>query len=338
MHLILLLSCFLGFGAAFVPVPHQVFYKPIHRLNHHIDPTKKSSPPTNTTIFVKTNPIRDFAKYSGFYVGIPMSVLSSVFLYNHYHQVVLDGKLILFNFLVGMYTYGNDHLQDAIESSSDLVSPKKAAMYAHLITHQDLYRQIYGLCYDACLLLLLEQGNAISFHSIFFYFVYELIKFTHNLRQSFLGGLIGQDGVHIRFLYTLLVLIMYQSHWFDHDFLVLPFLVALDSTSGYRVWKRANPLWKPLYIGAMWTMVTVVLPVVLYQNSYGILLLDHPAAVLSPMFLMMGASNMLDIVDIEEDRAAGIRTLPVVMGERIGQLVGVVCYFMALLFFVVDGR
>jgi hypothetical protein len=298
---------------------------------------------TNTNITTDSEPltppslsylIHNLAKNSGFYIGIPINILSIVFTYNHFHTFVLDTKLIVFNFLVGLCTYGKDHLLDALHSKSSIhISTDKTSMYTHLLLYQDMYREIYSICYYTCLMLLLEQGNAIYFHSFFFYFVYEIIKYTNQLQISFIGALLGIRRNYIRLFYTIIGLSMYQSHYFDHDFLVLPFIVALDCTNSYRSWKVAHPFWKPVYIGAMWTTVTMILPSVLYSNTYSELIL-HPDSILSPFFLMTGASNMLDIEDIEEDRIANINTFPVVYGKHFAQAFGFICYFHALLFFV----
>lgn len=321
------------------------------RCNTHLDIDPIPPPHHNQTILLpgysepkepstknpSSSPIHLLTKNSGFYIGIPLTVLSIIFTYHHYHEFILDGKLVAFNFLVGMYTYGNDRLQDALqwnlEGNMTSLSTKKYAMYSHLIQHQDVYRKLYNLCYDACILLLFQEGSAIGFHSIFFYFIYELVKYNHQLEQySFLGAM---DGIKhmLRILYILLGSGMLQSHVFDHDFLVLPFLIALDSTRSYRSFKVAHPLWKPVYVGAMWASVMVLLPSVLHDNSYRILIED-PAAVLSPFLLMTGSSNMLDIQDIEEDRALGVNTFPVVFGKTAAEILGFLCYFQALLFFL----
>lgn len=303
-----------------------------------------------------TNGLLSFFNYSGLSIGIPLNLLSFVFTYNHYQENIITWKVILLNFLVGLYTYGNDRLNDAVEyehsrdkpmlsqeaesfgpvreqfrSGAELLDEndtKKIPLYNHLLKYQDLYGQLYNYSYCLYLILLLEQENGIKFHTIVFYFLYELIKISLNFRYLFYPLPIGSEIINAtKISIILLVCLMYQSNLFYHDFLVLPFIMTLDLTKLYKPFKKQYPLFKPFYIGSMWTLACMVLPSVLYENNYSIL--QSYWSIFSPLFLMTGSSTLLDIKDIQEDKDNHIQTIPVVFGKNNARIFSVVCLLLS---------
>lgn len=94
----------------------------------------------------------------------------------------------------------------------------------------------------------------------------------------------------------------------------LPFLYLLTSTLGYKQFKQNYGYIKPLYIGILWTMGSVILPCVIHDHNYNIL--NYPFDYLPSVFLLIASSSLLDIKDIDEDKKNGINTLAVSFGEK----------------------
>jgi hypothetical protein len=95
----------------------------------------------------------------------------------------------------------------------------------------------------------------------------------------------------------------------------IPFLLLLTSTIKYKDFKKNYGELKPFYIGLFWTIGTVILPCVLYDHNYEIL--NYPTIYGASFLSMFGASNLLDIKDIDEDKAENIKTLPVKYGSNL---------------------
>ena len=93
------------------------------------------------------------------------------------------------------------------------------------------------------------------------------------------------------------------------------FFPLLYLASEYKEYKPLLYIYKPAFIAAMWTITTVILPCVIYDNNFSIL--NDPQSYMASFFLIYSASNFADIDDIEEDTINGIQTLPVVFGKKI---------------------
>jgi|GEM_PF-5883428 len=93
----------------------------------------------------------------------------------------------------------------------------------------------------------------------------------------------------------------------------LPFIPILLSTLAYKDIKTNAETAKPFYIATLWTMCTTVLPSVMHEKNWDIL--ASPQHLLPATLLMFGSTNLADALDIEEDRAKGIMTLPVKLGK-----------------------
>lgn len=101
----------------------------------------------------------------------------------------------------------------------------------------------------------------------------------------------------------------------NYDITHLPFLLLLYLSSNYKEYKPLLSIYKPLYIAAMWTLTTIILPCVLYENNYDILI--YPQDYLSCLLFIFSASNFADINDIKEDKKLGVKTLPVLYGKQL---------------------
>ena len=77
-------------------------------------------------------------------------------------------------------------------------------------------------------------------------------------------------------------------------------MYLLTSTLGYKKFKEDFGYIKPLYIGILWTMGSVILPCVIHDHNYNVL--NYPFDYLPSVFLLIASSSLLDIKDIEEDK------------------------------------
>lgn len=93
---------------------------------------------------------------------------------------------------------------------------------------------------------------------------------------------------------------------------VLPMSLLLYSTKHYKNFKHFLGIYKPIYIGVMWSLAICVLPCILNDDDYSILL--NPEVYMPFIVLMTSTSNLKDIKDIEEDTKNNIKTFPVVFG------------------------
>ena len=110
-----------------------------------------------------------------------------------------------------------------------------------------------------------------------------------------------------------------------------PILFLLTSTLGYKKFKTNYGQFKALYIGIFWTIGTVVLPTVLLSHNYDVL--KEPTIILPSIFNLFASSNLIDIKDIEEDKAKQIYTLPVIYGSNFAIAISHISIILAMLLF-----
>tara|TARA_B100000524_G_scaffold348297_1_gene252359 strand:- start:231 stop:1130 length:900 start_codon:yes stop_codon:yes gene_type:complete len=113
---------------------------------------------------------------------------------------------------------------------------------------------------------------------------------------------------------TAFLCIMYIFLNNDYWIYNLPFISLLISTEFYKVFKEKYGVLKPIYISIMWTICTLIMPVVINDHNYDILL--HPVNYLPIFFSLFSSSNIADIKDIEEDKLNNIETIPVKFGVK----------------------
>ena len=105
----------------------------------------------------------------------------------------------------------------------------------------------------------------------------------------------------------------------EHPEMNIPFLLLLESTRYYGDMKKYIGVFKPLYIGLMWTAAAIILPSVMYEHNYDILY--SPQDYLPCTLTLFAASNIVDNKDIIEDRENGIQTIPVMVGEETSNMI-----------------
>ena len=109
-------------------------------------------------------------------------------------------------------------------------------------------------------------------------------------------------------------LLLYDTTTIAQFGLRTPFLPFLSLNGEYQSYKKYLGEFKPLYIALMWTIATVIMPCVLYDNNYNILY--YPIDYLPCFLTLFATSNIADNRDIDEDREMQINTLPVKYGIK----------------------
>lgn len=116
----------------------------------------------------------------------------------------------------------------------------------------------------------------------------------------------------------------------------LPFFYLLTSTLGYKQFKQKFGYLKPLYIGMLWTMGSVVLPCVIHDHNYDVL--NYPQDYLPSIFLLIASSSLLDIKDIDEDKKNNINTLAVLLGKENCKIVAYMSIVISSLLFMLSSH
>lgn len=119
--------------------------------------------------------------------------------------------------------------------------------------------------------------------------------------------------------FSLLLTYVYLINTLSKSDETIPFIYLLTATLGYKEFKKNFGYIKPLYIGILWTLGSVILPCVIHDHSYDIL--NYPFDYLPSIFLLFASSSILDIKDIEEDKKNNITTLAVSFGEKNTKLI-----------------
>ena len=118
----------------------------------------------------------------------------------------------------------------------------------------------------------------------------------------------------------------------DNYITILPFIPLLLTSRYYKEFKQNLSFYKPLYISFMWTMSSVILPCVLYDNNYSILL--SPQDYLPCLLLLFATSNYADIKDIKEDTLNNIETIPVKFGIDKSNFISLIALAISSILFV----
>ena len=100
----------------------------------------------------------------------------------------------------------------------------------------------------------------------------------------------------------------------DNYIINLPFIAILLSTEFYKDIKTNIGVLKPIYIGIMWTLSTLILPCVLLDDNYSIL--NYPIDYIPEILILFATSNLADIDDYQEDKDNNIQTIPVKYGKK----------------------
>lgn len=120
---------------------------------------------------------------------------------------------------------------------------------------------------------------------------------------------------------------------FESNMPILTDLCILGITSTtryYRELKKNLKLFKPFYIGLMWSFATLVIPCMHIDQSLDILTEPY---VLSPFLFMTAFSNIGDIKDIEEDISENLMTIPTQYGPEFSMALSIMGLIISIIIF-----
>lgn len=243
-------------------------------------------------------------------IGIPLNIIGYFYTTIDKHHSIWTWQIFTLQFLIGFYTYGKDKLYDAYEYKkliktsnnpcfvNELYGNKKIQLFNTILQNEEFYKDIFkNTFYLIFTLLLWKEDNTNIFNIAECLFVYEFIK---NI-PFFLS------------LKIILSIMLFVSMIQLHLLPILPFVYILELTEKYTEWKKINGFLKPVIVSGFWTLSSFILPNVLIENNWNVLL--EPVTYLSPFLAMYSLSSLADIKDIEEDRHNGVNTMAVTWGK-----------------------
>lgn len=133
----------------------------------------------------------------------------------------------------------------------------------------------------------------------------DLYNFIYDNRNNY------NISLSISFLAIIFILITSVSNKEDIIYNI-PFIPLFYLNGEYKSFKPILQEFKPIYIGIMWCLASLVLPCVLYEHNYDIL--NYPIDYIPCILTLFATSNFADNRDIDEDRFNGIMTIPVKYG------------------------
>jgi len=117
---------------------------------------------------------------------------------------------------------------------------------------------------------------------------------------------------------SLLVSYFLCFEWLSQRESTAPFAFLLLTNAFYKNIKPFLGVGKPIFIGIMWIIASVILPSIAYSDNYDILY--DPSCYIPPLLSIIGSSNIADIKDIKEDKEQGVDTIPVLFGPKVASL------------------
>lgn len=231
-------------------------------------------------------------------LGVPLNIFQYIASYNHYGTNIINPQLIVLQFLIGFYTYGKDRYYDAIAANNTGIGyGSKKDLYDYILENKELLKILLDYSFYAIVSIILVSNTNIDLNNqITLESFYSLVKDMH-VEQK------------------------------------IPFIAALLSTEYYSKIKENYGFLKSTYVAFMWTISSVILPAIIHDHSFNILL--YPMDYFPVFALIFSSSNLLDIRDIDEDKQNGINTLPVILGPENSQLVSIFSILLSsiLIFF-----
>jgi hypothetical protein len=143
----------------------------------------------------------------------------------------------------------------------------------------------------------------------------ELYTFIYNNRDRYNITLLSS---FLAILYILLTSIDIQEELLYN----LPFIPLFYLNGEYKSFKSLLGEFKAVYIGIMWCLASLVLPCVLYEHNYDILL--YPQDYIPCILTLFATSNFADNKDIIEDRANNVDTIPVKYGVLKSNMISII--------------
>lgn len=261
--------------------------------------TITTTTPTNITSMIKKW-ANQTASIPGIQIGIPLTILTAIFTQQHYGVSILNWKLIILQFIIGLYTYGSDRYYDALEYKRKPFETTKVKTYEFILSNERFFRETFRNTFYVLVVSLFDLNTNIL-NSVVCLLLYETIKFFTIYYKYLLFPLLGTSVVFLIAINEL------------HIAQYLPFVILLETTKYYVEFKQKYGILKPFYVSFMWVVAILILPCLIHDGNYSIL--QYPVDVAMPFLLLFSLTNTLDIKDVEEDKVNQIETLPVKYGK-----------------------
>lgn len=152
----------------------------------------------------------------------------------------------------------------------------------------------------------------------------ELYTLLYNNREFY------NFTINISFIFIIFIFLNEENKY--NIIYNLPFIPLLYTNGYYKYFKKKLGIYKSLYISIMWTISTIVIPCVLYDNNYEIL--NHPNNYIPCLLLLFATSNFADSKDIEEDKLNNINTIPVKYGLKISNTINFIAIVISTILLI----
>jgi len=317
LFLLFFLNITLFYSFGFYTIKSNIFQKSIKlKFNNNIDDPDIY----NINIYKnKINEIEKFIKISGLSLGIPLNIICY---FNLFYNANIDNfnfKVLIFNFLIGSYTYGYDRLRDAINynllelNNTKSLSDDKINNYNMILSNKPYYKLYFEIINQIIIIILLSANDNNYLKALISSFLYKYlisnklknIEFTFSL--ALFNNLI-QKIINIINFCTITLFIYFDNLKF------LPILFLLETTNYYIYIKKNINLIKPFYVSFLWTINTVLIPLILNSNlHFNILIIKD---LILNFILIFSLTNIADLLDIEDDIKNNIKTIPILIGKN----------------------
>jgi len=283
--------------------------------------------PFTKTATTPLETIKNIISFPGLTVGVPFTMMSSYYTYQHYGYNIMSPKIILLQFLMGFYVYGGDRLNDAIEYEMKPYETNKSQLYKFLLKDKKTYKELFSQIFIIILIIFFDNGASSNILDAFLCMIfYEVSKayifsyFQHSIEDN------KEIIISSIFPISILITSLYELNTMQF----LPFIILLETTNYYKSLKKNYGFLKPFYVAVLWVICSVVLPCVIHDNGYYILHTPslHIEEYLSPFFLIFGLTNMADIKDIEDDKENNIYTFPVLIGDKLSIIMSMTSLYL----------
>ena len=151
----------------------------------------------------------------------------------------------------------------------------------------------------------------------------ELYNFINN------NDLFYKTTINFSFISFLFIISLTNNG--DDFSIISPALLLLLINGEYKSFKQYLSVFKPIYIGSMWTLATVCLPCIMHDHNYEIF--NYPLDYLPCFLTLFATSNYADIKDIIEDKMNNITTIPIAIGEKNSNIISIFALLFSTIIF-----
>tara|TARA_Y100000992_G_scaffold301732_1_gene273427 strand:- start:4207 stop:5070 length:864 start_codon:yes stop_codon:yes gene_type:complete len=135
-------------------------------------------------------------------------------------------------------------------------------------------------------------------------------------------------------LISLFTCYSYIIYSLSQEITTIPFIFLLLSTFQYKNIKTNIGEFKAMYIALLWVTSSVFIPSIKHDHDYSILF--YPQDYLPGILTLFSSSNYADTLDIKEDKADNIYTLPVKYGLETSNFISILSLLFSTFLFGIN--